>query len=375
MPRSGVLASIAIVAALTSLGERTPVYGLLSEIPLFELFRGPHKLFLITQLSAMWLAALGVDALLRRGSRTKAATLAASILGLAALGEHATSFAFHLPRVARGHTRVELEMSEATKVLAAVAPVLTRPVPPDGPPPRVYTASWISAMGSLPMIVGIEATRGGGVALLSPRHQWMRMTELRPAQLDALGVQYVFRKGACENRRLDDPIALRGEEFCVRFNPNASPRYELQDRVRRGTQESAIHEMSQRRPPATVAVVAPDSVVLPGGDGPAGEVEVIAYRPGRVELRVRAAGDRLLLVRESWAPGWEARIDGEPSPVYPAAAIFFAVPVPSGTHTVSLQFEAPGYRAGLALGGVWILLALWACWRPRQGAGGASSTR
>ena len=50
-------------------------------------------------------------------------------------------------------------------------------------------------------------------------------------------------------------------------------------------------------------------------------------------------------------------VDGRAAPIYPAAGVFFAVPVPAGRHRVALSFRAPGFAAGLALGGSWLLLA------------------
>lgn len=125
-------------------------------------------------------------------------------------------------------------------------------------------------------------------------------------------------------------------------------------------------ELRGRRPPRVIAVSAPARVALPSDGGPPGEAVVESYQPGRVVLEVVATGgDRMLLVRESWAPGWQARVDGEPAPTYPAAAIFFAVPIPEGAHRVTLEYRAPGFRIGLAFGALWLGLAVWAARRSR----------
>jgi len=353
-PGSFVLAATALVAATASLGDRMPVYGLVSEIPFFELFRGPFKFYLITQLMVIWLAALGVEGLLRSGR--KAAAVAA-VLGLVAIGEHATSFALHLPRVSSGHTKQEIEVSKAVEILGAVAPLLTTPSSDAGPPLRVFTGSYVTSLGSLPMLVGVEAVRGAGVALLSPRHQWMRTSYLGPDHLDLLGAELLFLQGRCERSRFDDPIAQRGERFCVRRNEDARPRYELLSRARRGTVESMIAEMRLRSPPTTIAIDVPTDVELPDAGGPPGDIAVVSYRPGEVELRVRAGGERMLLVRESWSLGWAAFVDDERVGVYPAGAIFFALPVPPGDHAVRLRFTAPGIAAGLTLGALWLGVA------------------
>ena len=73
-----------------------------------------------------------------------------------------------------------------------------------------------------------------------------------------------------------------------------------------------------------------------------------------MRLDVASVGARLLLVRESWDAGWEARVDGERTPLYEAAGIFFAVPVPLGRHRVALSYRTPGFRIGLLVTGLWL---------------------
>jgi len=366
-PRSGLLASISLLAAAAALGDRTPVYGLVSSLPFFELFRGPHKFFLITQLMVVWLAALGAQRLLRRGSRALA--VAACVLAVAALAEHAVCFGLHLPALTSGDTPEELETSRALEILEAAAPVIAPPRSEGGLPPRLFSGSFVLGFGSLPMLVGAESLRGAGVALLSPRHQWLRYGYVGPRHLDLLAVDLMLMRGDCATSRFDEPVVLQGERFCIQRNPDARPRYELVSRARRLGVAEAVAEMQSRQPPEVVAVDAPPDVVLPDDDLPAGEVAVRSYRHGHVVMQVRAdAGDRLLVARDSWTPGWRARVDGAPAAVLPAAGIFFAVPVPQGSHEVELRFHAPGLGPGLALGLVWLSLAGWALW-PRTGRG------
>ena len=57
-------------------------------------------------------------------------------------------------------------------------------------------------------------------------------------------------------------------------------------------------------------------------------------------------------------------MDDERVGVYPAAALFFAVPVPPGSHAVRLHFSAPGTTAGLTLGALWLGVAALTLRRP-----------
>jgi uncharacterized membrane protein YfhO len=79
------------------------------------------------------------------------------------------------------------------------------------------------------------------------------------------------------------------------------------------------------------------------------------------------------VVREAWAAGWQARVDGARAAVSRAGGRHMAVAVPAGVHAVRLDYRAPGARAGAAVGvtGALLVLALlaWPARRPSAAAG------
>jgi hypothetical protein len=95
-----------------------------------------------------------------------------------------------------------------------------------------------------------------------------------------------------------------------------------------------------------------------------GSVTVLADAPGRMSLSTECTGRQLLVVSESYHPGWKATIDGAPSRVLRAYGDFIAIGVPMGTHRVDLVFDPDSLRragrlsvAGLATACLWCLLA------------------
>ena len=112
---------------------------------------------------------------------------------------------------------------------------------------------------------------------------------------------------------------------------------------------------------------------LPSLQGPAGEVgrvEVLQLGFDRLSLLVETPRPAVLLVREAWAPGWTATVDGVPAALVPADLAFRAVPVPPGRHRVDQVYVPPRGRAGaLVAGAAWCgllacLLVLRATHRP-----------
>jgi hypothetical protein len=80
--------------------------------------------------------------------------------------------------------------------------------------------------------------------------------------------------------------------------------------------------------------------------------------PARVEYDVDVeGGEGYLVVRDRFARGWRAEVDGAPAPVLPANGRYRAVPVRPGSHHVALRYEAPGLRVGAAVSLAAVVLA------------------
>ena len=103
------------------------------------------------------------------------------------------------------------------------------------------------------------------------------------------------------------------------------------------------------------AMASRQSSPLPSSDSP-GVVTIESSRPGRVEAVTTSTADGLLVLHDSYYPGWIAEIDGKEAPILRADILFRAVEVPAGIHRVTFRF-APFSLANLhaalsgALGG------------------------
>lgn len=74
------------------------------------------------------------------------------------------------------------------------------------------------------------------------------------------------------------------------------------------------------------------------------------------ELETEADGAGYLVLRDSFAPGWRARVDDRAAPLLRADGRHRAVPVPAGRHIVRLEYHPPGLTLGAALSGIGLLL-------------------
>ena len=94
-------------------------------------------------------------------------------------------------------------------------------------------------------------------------------------------------------------------------------------------------------------------------------VEIVSYRPERIELRARLAHPGRVVVTDAAYPGWTATVDGVDAPVLLADGGMRAVDVPGGEHTVVLTYWPRRLTLGLALSALGIVLAAWLFWSGR----------
>ncbi|MCC7300084.1 MAG: hypothetical protein IT583_03280 [Verrucomicrobia bacterium] len=72
---------------------------------------------------------------------------------------------------------------------------------------------------------------------------------------------------------------------------------------------------------------------------PTGSVEVVKYRPGRVDLKTQSDVPATLRIAERWDADWKATVDGAPIAVQKIDFLCQGVAVPAGSHRVVLVYS------------------------------------
>lgn len=86
-------------------------------------------------------------------------------------------------------------------------------------------------------------------------------------------------------------------------------------------------------------------IVLP--DGEPGDVQILRDAPGHIQLATKTPSRQLLVVAQSYHPGWRAKIDGNAAAVWRVYGDFFGCVVPDGEHSVELEFRPESRQKGL----------------------------
>jgi hypothetical protein len=131
--------------------------------------------------------------------------------------------------------------------------------------------------------------------------------------------------------------------------PGSRPRCYVVPGVRVATGEGAVETL-----------VSPEfdiehEVVLPSGADRApdprfeGACRIDGWSPNFVRLAVHASQPGHLVLVDTFAPGWQAQVDGRAVPIQRANVAFRSVVVPAGEHTVTMSYRPAALGWGIAV--------------------------
>ncbi|MCX5769914.1 MAG: YfhO family protein, partial [Candidatus Hydrogenedentes bacterium] len=81
--------------------------------------------------------------------------------------------------------------------------------------------------------------------------------------------------------------------------------------------------------------------------GARGKAEIALASATRVTVSVDTPKPCLLVLSDTFYPGWKAEVDGKEAPIYPVDGMFRGVPVEAGTHQVDFYYVPQSVRIGL----------------------------
>ena len=119
-------------------------------------------------------------------------------------------------------------------------------------------------------------------------------------------------------------------------------------------------------PPSFTSVSNRIDLPLEGGGKGGGEVEIISESNNRLELLVKGTERNLLVLSDTYYPGWKAFVDGTPQRIYQANYAFRAIPLGAGTHGVEFVYDPVSFKLGAGVTFLGILFCLGMGWVGRR---------
>jgi hypothetical protein len=145
----------------------------------------------------------------------------------------------------------------------------------------------------------------------------------------------------------DFPLIARTKDAFVYENPDALPRVMLLGEWRQADFEAMLRTgLWPADPRRTVLLERPPPIQV---SGTGGRARIVSYRNTEVTIETDAPAASLLVLNDVWHPWWRACVDNDAADILKANALFRAVVVPAGKHTVRFSFHP---LAG-AFGKVW----------------------
>jgi hypothetical protein len=136
----------------------------------------------------------------------------------------------------------------------------------------------------------------------------------------------------------------------------ADPTFDPAAEVLLEVEPPLVRDSRNSQPGATAAVAVRNSTL------------VLQDAPNRVTIRASLAAPGYLVLADTWYPGWQATVDGEPTDVLRANYAFRAVSLDAGDYVVEMFYRPLSVYLGIAVS-LGMLIVVAAVWLMRQRKG------
>jgi len=389
-----------------AMGPVTPLFDLYLQLPALGSFRIPRRILFVLDFCFAVAAALGLEEIRRRASRLAGGSLrvgnalAAGIVVLALV----ELFAAHpkrprLPYFREGYVQV-YERDQAIYSEIAASPQRVFFWSPGFAPPLPSKLASVFGMRGVddyePMSLRRQAEYFGflqsgstkGRRRGSPFYGRLSVPRSREGGVDLASRQRLFDLAA--TRLVLAPVGLmrspgllayanaaglqrrpgRSKALVVFENPRALPRAYVTYRARPAPpaeellavlSHSGFDPLAESYLEGAPGLPADSAAPLRGRPA-----AIVRDEPTLVEVEAKLEAPGLLVLADSFFPGWQATVDGEPVEIHPANHLFRGVLVPAGQHRVRFTYRPRRLMLGIAASGVGAVVLLGLCWRGRR---------
>ena len=157
-------------------------------------------------------------------------------------------------------------------------------------------------------------------------------------------------------------VPIWSDDHWLLYNrPTALPRAYLVDHVETiADPDKALRRMfSPQFDPVRSAITETPITELTTSTQSTGSATILQYDAGRVELSTQSNGAMLLVLSDTFYPGWTATIDGKKSEIYRTNYAFRGVVIPKGKHSVVFSYMPLSFLLGLTVSVVVSIYSLW----------------
>jgi membrane protein YfhO len=164
-----------------------------------------------------------------------------------------------------------------------------------------------------------------------------------------VGVKYTLARAPT---RTDQVEVFRGASgIAIYENPDVFPRaWAIHEFVRiktpnegRSFIDGHVQDLQSN---ALITGDPPRNLSCPGAQD---SVSVTKYAAERVALEAKMSCDGMVVLSDTYYPGWDAKVDGRPAQIYEVDMALRGVVVPAGTHQITFAYRPRSFIFGIAL--------------------------
>jgi hypothetical protein len=374
---------VAGLAAAFSVGPATPLFGLYLALPMLGWFRVPPRTLIVGQFALAVLAAVALDVVAARVRWPHVARLAVVIV-LAAVVIHGMRVPRPVPPLPYREAAAPYSPAHR-EAYARLAATIGEP--------RVWPFSSGLALYSLPPKLPTLARLKAfdDYEPLLPRRYFEYFGFLGEGTVPAPGrreyrIHYLAapagRDGIATRRRLLDlaavglmivPTQVRRRSDVAAFvrdarlvsrpplaeglelieNPHVLPRAFVTYRARPAPAVASLLPLLARESfdPLAESWVEDDAGLPPSAGAPVrgAPARIVRDEPHVVEIEAALAAPGLVVLADTYHPGWVARVDGVRAPILATNHLFRGVRAPAGMHRIRFEYRPRALAIGAAL--------------------------
>jgi hypothetical protein len=174
--------------------------------------------------------------------------------------------------------------------------------------------------------------------------------------LNILGVKYILHKVDLHDASIPDYHIFPEETYKLLWgrgnwqvytNENALPRFYLvSDYIVKTNRDDMLSEIFQKKIDLKNTAILEENTSLKLGNDENSIVKLLKYEPQRVSFSVNSSENMLLVLSDTYFPGWTADIDEKGAKIHRANYTFRAVEIPKGKHTVTFTYSPSSLLLG-----------------------------
>ncbi len=169
--------------------------------------------------------------------------------------------------------------------------------------------------------------------------------------LDLMNVEYMVSDRELGGR-WQLAFAEKDSPIRVYRNPNVLPRaFLVYQSEHAANAEAALNRLLDKNFDFRTRVILETMPDLPAIHevSQIGQARIVQYEPERVVIETDTLTDGILVLTDTYVPGWQARVDGQPAQVHVADYTFRGVRVPAGQHRVEFVYAPTSFTVGATI--------------------------